>query len=183
MIRFYFTLAILLLLTSAASATAGDDIWLLVDTQTLTLQVKKGYQTVDVFNNIAIGQSGAGFKQRRGDRVTPLGIYHIAWINNKSPFRRFFGFDYPSKENAHDALMKGLIDLRDYQRILVAHQQGKTPPQNTPLGGQLGIHGLGRADPLIHQMTNWTRGCIALTNEQIDRLSSWIGKDTVVVTK
>jgi hypothetical protein len=86
-------------------------------------------------------------------------------------------------DNAHDALMQGLIDLKDYQRILVAHQQGKTPPQNTPLGGQLGIHGLGRADERIHRMTNWTKGCIALTNEQIDRLSRWIGEDTLVVTK
>lgn len=180
MIRIYFTLVFFLFSVSAA---AGDDVWLLVDTQAQSLQVIKGDQTVDVFNNIAIGQNGAGFKHRRGDKVTPLGIYKIAWINNKSPFRRFFGFNYPSMDNAHDAIAQGLINLWEYQRILEAHQRGETPPQNTSLGGQLGIHGLGRADRQIHRMTNWTRGCIALTNEQIDRLSRWIGKDTVVITK
>ena len=180
MIRLSFILSMLLFATSAA---ADDDVWLLVDTQSQSLMVKKGDQTVDVFNNIAIGQNGAGFKHRRGDSVTPLGTYKIAWINDKSNFRRFFGFNYPSMDNAHDALFQGLINLKDFQRILAAHQRGVTPPQNTPLGGQLGIHGLGRADERIHRMTNWTRGCIALTNGQIDRLFHWIGKETVVITK
>ena len=34
--------------------------------------------------NISIGRNGAGFKQRRGDDVTPLGDYKIGWINEKS---------------------------------------------------------------------------------------------------
>lgn len=48
------------------------------------------------------------------------------------------------------------------------------------IGGQIGIHGLGAGDKEIHKVFNWTHGCIALTNEQIDQLTRWVGKGTVV---
>jgi hypothetical protein len=58
--------------------------------------------------------------------------------------------------------------------------KGRLPPQNTALGGRIGLHGLGRGDPKVHQQFNWTNGCIALTNEQIDQLLTWVGKGTRV---
>ncbi len=58
--------------------------------------------------------------------------------------------------------------------ILRAFQEQAIPPQETPLGGYIGIHGIGRGDPAIHQKFNWTQGCIALTNRQIDDLSKWV---------
>jgi hypothetical protein len=50
------------------------------------------------------------------------------------------------------------------------------------LGGQIGIHGLGRADPRLHEMADWTRGCVAVTNEQIDilRRHVYIGMAVVI---
>ena len=57
---------------------------------------------------------------------------------------------------------------------------GKTPPQDTPLGGQIGIHGIGNGDQDIHHNYNWTNGCIALTNEQIDQLGKWIKPGVLV---
>ena len=59
--------------------------------------------------------------------------------------------------------------------------QGQTPPQNTALGGYIGIHGLGNRDPAIHKKMNWTDGCIALTDEQIEQLAQWIDVGTRVV--
>ena len=79
--------------------------------------------------------------------------------------------------------MKGLIDKKTYRGIIKAHENNQVPPQNTPLGGMLGIHGLGKADRKIHEQMNWTHGCIALTNEQIIQLDSWIKKDTIVQVK
>ena len=66
---------------------------------------------------------------------------------------------------------------------MTAHQLHQIPPQNTPLGGQIGIHGLGNADERIHKVFDWTHGCIALTNPQIDQLSQWIDTGTVVKIK
>jgi murein L,D-transpeptidase YafK len=167
----------------ASNAQASNDVWLLIDTDALTLEVKKGGQTLERLENIAIGRNGAGFKEVRGDDVTPLGTYKIGWINEKSSFYRFFGLSYPSVDNAHAALDKGLIDPLTFETIVEAHQKHSIPPQNTPLGGQIGIHGLGRGDDKIHRTMNWTHGCIALTNRQIDRLSKWVDKEITVQIK
>jgi murein L,D-transpeptidase YafK len=149
----------------------------------LELAIKKDNETITTLKNIAIGQEGAGQKLKRGDNITPVGHYRIAWINHHSPFYLFFGFDYPSIKDAFVALNKGLIDHKTYYRIVDSHVEGKIPPQNTVLGGQIGIHGLGKADIKIHQLMNWTQGCIALTNHQIDILSRWVEIGTRVEVK
>lgn len=165
------------------AVSANDDIWLLVDTTALKIEVKKGEKTLDTINDIAIGRAGAGFKTHRGDNVTPYGDYRIGWVGERSSFRRFYGLTYPSVDDAESALQKGLIDQKTHDRIIDAHRYHQVPPQNTPLGGQIGIHGLGRADPKIHKSMNWTHGCIAMTNSQIDQLSHWLGTGTLVKIK
>jgi murein L,D-transpeptidase YafK len=162
------------------NAFADDEIWLLIDTKKMIMQVKQGTKTIETYKNIAIGRNGSAHKHKRGDDITPLGNYAISWVNDESDYYRFFGFDYPSKEDAKRALAKKIINQQTYNAIIQAHQEHQVPPQNTPLGGQIGIHGLGKADPRIHQMVNWTHGCIALTNQQIDALSLWIKKSTKV---
>ncbi|MGR8930937.1 MAG: L,D-transpeptidase family protein [Gammaproteobacteria bacterium] len=164
-------------------AFADPSVWLLVDTQKLSMEVKKGEKTLAILDNIAIGRNGAGEKNHRGDDVTPLGSFRIGWVNKQSSFRKFFGLTYPNIEHAEKALQKGLIGEDTYQAIARAQLNGQIPPQNTDLGGQIGIHGLGRGSLAIHKSMNWTHGCIALTNEQIDRLSQWIEKGTLVTVK
>ncbi len=176
--RRIYTLLLLICLSSVAWAKEG--IWLLVDTQKLSLSVNQGNKTLEVLENIAIGKRGAGFKKRMGDEVTPLGDYKIGWIDRRSAFQVFMGITYPSSENAEKALQEGLIGVNHYQAIVNAEQHDRVPPQNTPLGGRIGIHGLGRADVDIHKSMNWTRGCIALTNPQIMRLSRWVSEGTVI---
>ncbi len=158
-------------------------VWLLVDTEAQYLEIKQGKKTVAKLDNIAIGRGGAGFKNRQGDDITPNGTYRIGWINNKSPFYRFYGFDYPSVENAHEALLSGLISKKNHTSIINAHKRKQIPPQNTPIGGRIGIHGLGKGDKEIHKLMNWTHGCIALTNKQIDKLDRWISTGIVVKIK
>jgi len=168
---------------SIAPAQAKDAIWLLIDTTKQSLEIKQGDKTLVVMDNIAIGRNGAGFKKKRGDDITPLGSYTIGWINRKSPFHLFYGFDYPSVDNASEALLSGLLSKKSHTAIVKAHKKKQVPPQNTKIGGRIGIHGLGKADEAIHQVMNWTHGCIALTNEQIDQLDEWISKGTVVKVK
>lgn len=168
---------------SPVISIADTDVWLLVDTQKLSMEVKKGDKTLAVLENIAIGRNGAGEKNHRGDDITPLGNYRIGWINDKSAFRKFFGLTYPSVEHADQALKKGKIDAETHDAIAKAHDYGQIPPQNTQLGGQIGIHGLGSGSLAIHRSMNWTHGCIALTNQQIDQLSQWVEKGTLVTVK
>lgn len=164
-------------------AIASDGIWLLVDTNALKIEVKRGEQTVDIIEGIAIGQSGSGQKNHRGDNITPAGEYRIGWVGERSTFHRFFGLNYPSAQDAENGLRKGVIDKYTYADIVNAHMYGRVPPQNTPLGGRVGIHGLGSASLKIHQSMNWTHGCIAMTDKQIDHLSQWINTGTLVKIK
>ncbi|KPK17815.1 MAG: hypothetical protein AMJ62_00745 [Myxococcales bacterium SG8_38] len=159
---------------SARAERSGASSWILVDTKTHTLSVFGGERLLARFDNIAIGRGGFSQDRMRHDGTTPLGTFHIDRINAQSRFRLFFGIDYPRPEHAQRAFDAGRIDAEDYQRIVAAFERRKSPPQDTPLGGQLGIHGLGAGDPRIHELVNWTQGCIALTNEQIRRLSQWI---------
>jgi L,D-peptidoglycan transpeptidase YkuD (ErfK/YbiS/YcfS/YnhG family) len=158
-------------------------IWLLVNTKKQYLDVKFRDVTLVRFENIAIGRNGAGFKKKRGDDTTPLGTYKISWTNRKSRYKIFYGFNYPSSENAFQAMHQNLINGETYKKIMLAHKNNQVPPQNTPLGGMLGIHGLGIADRKIHESLNWTHGCIALTNEQIVKLDKWVKKGMKVVVK
>jgi murein L,D-transpeptidase YafK len=167
----------------AGAAVAGEDFWLLVDTEALKIEVKKGEKTVDTIDNIAIGRGGAGYKTHRGDDITPYGDYRIGWVGQRSNFRRFFGLTYPNTQDARTALIKGIINKATYERIAEANESRQIPPQNTPLGGQIGIHGLGAADEKIHRSMNWTHGCIAMTNTQIDHLSRYVEPGMVVKIK
>lgn len=171
------------LLLCSFSGHAQDEVWLLIDTKKLELDVKLANVTLVKYSNIAIGRNGSGFKQKRGDDTTPLGKYKISWINRNSQYHLFFGFNYPSVENVQQAFKKGLVDKKNYSRVIRAHKNNQVPPQNTPLGGLIGIHGLGRGDKKIHESMNWTHGCIALTNEQINNLDKLVKKDTIVVVK
>ena len=109
---------------------ADDDIWLLVDTKARKIEVKKGEQTIETLSKIAIGRGGAGFKNHRGDNITPYGSYRIGWVGEKSSFRKFFGLTYPSPEDAEKALRQGVIDHVTYDRIMIAHQLHQIPLQN-----------------------------------------------------
>jgi len=170
-------------LAKRPKARTLEEIWVLVNTRSQSLSVLKGNKPISTFKNIAIGRDGAGYKQRVGDNKTPLGEFRIGWVNHKSRYRLFFGLNYPSPEYAERGLRSGLINPYTYRLIKQAAVTGNRPPQYTPLGGMIGIHGLGAADPEIHKRMNWTQGCIALTNQQIDTLERWVHEGTRVVIR
>ena len=156
------------------SVRADNGIWIDVDTSTHTLSVMQGNAIQTVFKNVAIGRYGTTWSKMTKDDKTPLGRFRVGWINEKSRYYRFFGLNYPNLDTAKRALDENRITEETWLSILEAKNMGKTPPQNTPLGGHIGIHGIGRGDQEIHHEYNWTNGCIALTNEQIDQLGKWI---------
>jgi len=175
--------AVMLVMSVAARADGGGD-WVLVDTQALTLTVLTAdHHVLARFRNIAIGSGGVSDLHRRGDESTPRGMFHIAWIDRHSRFNTFYGFDYPSAGIARRAYASGDIDQSEFDAIMDALRHHRTPSQNTLLGGQLGIHGLGSGNPDIQQAINWTDGCIALTNRDIRRLGQWVHLGTRVVIR
>jgi len=169
------------LLAAWIPPAAASQTWLHVDTRAATLSVMRGEDPVVSFKGISIGRAGVSRERHQGDRRTPLGEFRIAKIKERSQFHRFFIIDYPNRERADIALERGEIDAATHRAIRRALRAGELPPQHTPLGGNLGIHGIGGGDPQLHEAFNWTQGCIALTNGQIDSLSQWIRVGTRVV--
>lgn len=159
--------------TSAADAGPRSQPWLLVDTGNLTLTVMQDDRPWMTLHNVSLGRYGTSLEKRRGDNKTPLGRFRISKIHRETNFHRFIALDYPGIKHAEMGHREGVISQRELQAILHAHRLGKSPPQHTVLGGNIGIHGLGLGDLRLHETMNWTRGCIALTDEQVDALLSW----------
>jgi len=152
----------------------SNDVWLLVDTRALTLSVMRGETVLHTYENIAIGSNGPTREKRVRDEKTPLGDYKIDDIRTSTHFRLFLSINYPNREDAQHALKNSSISPQQYHAINEAWRNGDTPPQDTSLGGYLGIHGIGAGSLEIHHNVNWTDGCIAVTNEQVEELATWV---------
>lgn len=174
---------LVLLLALPFSMSAKDSNWLLVDTASQSIVVYEGETELIRYNGIAIGRGGASRDRTRGDNTTPLGDFRIGWINRESQYHTFLGFDFPTSGHASRAYAAGRLSLDDYLSIVDAVRLRRLPPQTTRLGGHIGIHGLGKADPQMHRMANWTRGCIALTDDQIADLSELVTIGTRVIVR
>lgn len=173
---------------SAVAAEPAADlpppVWVLIDTKALTLSVRSGRNDLLArFSNISIGSGGTSALHQKGDATTPLGTFRVAWVDYHSRFHIFFGLNYPNASIAEKAYGDGLIDNTEYEAISRAARNNNKPPQWTALGGDIGIHGLGSGNRDIQRQINWTDGCIAITNAQADKLSSWIKLGTRVVIR
>lgn len=164
------------------SARAAEQ-WILIDTGARTLTVMREREPVVVFDNISVGRNGTTHTKMRHDNRTPLGVYRVSGVRENSRFHRFFTIDYPSLEDAQEALDSGRISEAAFRAIRSAHEHGEQPPATTPLGGYIGIHGIGDGDPRIHEDYDWTDGCIALRDEQIDELTPLITEGMTVVIR
>lgn len=108
---------------------------------------------------IALGFSPFGHKEKEGDGRTPEGTYYITAKNPKSMFHLSLKISYPSEQDQQSAKAKGVNP-----------------------GGNIMIHGLGpqKAKGKWHIMRDWTQGCIAVTNEEIEELFHYATLGTAV---
>jgi len=126
---------------------------------------------------VSLGSSPVGHKKREGDGKTPEGSYRICTVNRQSRFHIALGISYPSTADAEAALNDGRISRLAYLRIALMQRLGLRPPWRTPLGGYVMVHG---EDP-GGRKGDWTAGCVALTNPDIEKLASLCGKGETVI--
>ncbi len=112
---------------------------------------------------VALGTNPKPPKEREGDKATPEGSYFICRKNPKSQFHLSLGISYPGPKDAERGFKAGLISERERKAITEAHRTGTTPPWNTKLGGEVFVHGRG-------SKPDWTLGCIALDDSDIEEL-------------
>jgi murein L,D-transpeptidase YafK len=123
---------------------------------------------------VGLGFNPVGDKIREGDGATPEGTFYVFTRNDESKFYLSLGISYPNVEAASRGLRDGLISAEQYEQIVLAHRQQAAPPQDTPLGGQIYIHGHGALD-------DWTRGCVALDDRDVKELFDAVPVGTRVV--
>jgi murein L,D-transpeptidase YafK len=131
------------------------------------------------------GSNNSSYKISKDDLTTPTGKYFICGINNNSRYHKFFKINYPNKRDAAEALKNGYISKEDFRKIM-ATPENDCPPDNTPLGADIGIHGIGKYNYIFKNLPfvfNWTNGSIAVSNENIDELFSVAGIGTQVEIK
>lgn len=177
-----FSLLLLLLLLPALPALAAER-WVMVDTERKVVQVFDGDREVRRFDGAALGRGGTSTVRSRGDNTTPLGEFRIHWINDESKFHIFLGLDFPDFEHTRRAYAKGNLDIDQFLLVTDSLRRNQVPPQTTAMGGHIGIHGLGNGDADVHAVSDWTQGCIALTNEQIEEFAELVGIGTRVVVR
>lgn len=148
--------------------------------------IRKSDQTLELRKNgsskiyrVCLGLNPVGPKTITGDRRTPEGEYFICMKSAASSFHRFLGISYPNAEDAQKAFENGVIPLNTRDKIVRSWEEGSSPPWNTKLGGWVGIHGYPTELSMKRWVTllypkphNWTDGCIALWDFEIEELFS-----------
>lgn len=115
---------------------------------------------------VALGPGGPGPKRMEGDRVTPVGTYRIVG-RIKGLYHQFLTVSYPNDE--------------DRARYADLRRRGLVPP-GVGVGNGIGIHGTGHKDwNGAHKDSDWTLGCIALDDAEIDEIAGKVKDGTKVV--
>lgn len=109
---------------------------------------------------VALGRNAVGAKEREGDRKTPEGVYRIIEHKRPSGFHLALRISYPEERD-----------------------QAKARALGVPPGSDIMIHGIKNGLGWIgrmHRKLDWTAGCIAVTNSEIEEIGRLVSDGTVV---
>ena len=120
--------------------------------------VEKGARTLTLYRadrplktySVALGPNAIGHKEQEGDGRTPEGQYLIDFHKRDSSFHRALHVSYPNAADRRSARRRGVSP-----------------------GGDIMIHGLPNGMGSLgasHRLRDWTNGCIAVTNEEIEEI-------------
>jgi len=138
----------------------ADSVVVVKSTRTLTLlsrgQVLRTYK-------VALGGEPVGAKQQQGDHRTPEGHYVLDRRNPKSKFHKSIHISYPNEKDRREAAKRGV-----------------------PPGGDIMIHGLPNGFGWLgdsHRAQDWTDGCIAVTDQEMDEIWDLVADGTPIEIK
>jgi len=151
---------VLLVPAAAQSGTAVDRVVVYKHDRKLVL-LSRGTQVKSY--RVALGGNPTGPKAQRGDHRTPEGSYVLDSRNPNSHFYKAFHISYPSSKD-----------------VAAAKKLGVRP------GGDIMLHGLPKEYARVgkaHTLHDWTDGCIAVTNEEMDELWKLVPVGTPIEIK
>lgn len=136
---------------------AADEIR--IDKSDHRLDVLAGGRVIKTYK-VAIGSGGPGPKRFEGDKTTPVGVYHLSGRHPSASFHKFLGVSYPNAD--------------DRSRFADLKKRGEVP-KGRGIGFAIGIHGVGGKEYAgVHKQSDWTHGCIALDDPEIDELAKLV---------
>jgi murein L,D-transpeptidase YafK len=163
--------------------SAISNVWIRVSKRRKAVYVYRGTELVrkvpaDFGANVASDKVRRGNPNAPDDWRTPEGSFFVVSKNPSSKFYKALVLNYPSAEDAERGFREGLITQAERDAIQGAEQRGDMPPMDTMLGGWIEIHGSGTGGG-----TNWTQGCVAIRNEQMDDIWPLVHVGTPVITE
>jgi murein L,D-transpeptidase YafK len=130
---------------------------IVVDKSERKMMLYSGGQLVHTITGLQLGDEPVGHKQFEGDERTPEGRYTIDGSNQNSAYHLSLHISYPRAEDR-----------------AFAQAQGRSP------GGQIFIHGQPNSLPAGRIPGDWTDGCIAVSNAEIEALWGAVPDGTVI---
>ncbi|HSQ77568.1 MAG TPA: L,D-transpeptidase [Nitrospirota bacterium] len=167
---------------SLVSSTAGP-LRLVIWKSQYTLTLYKGDRPVRTYHAVFGKGFRDGDKRMMGDKRTPEGEFYICTMNHSKRFYKFMGLSYPGLKHAEYGLQSRTISPVEYTMIKKAIEERQSPPWDTRLGGAVGIHGRmldNTGASHFYSVMNWTDGCIALDNADVDEIYSVVSLGTPV---
>ena len=136
-----------------------------------SMVVEKAHHTLTLFQQgvavrtyqVALGKQPTGDKERIGDGRTPEGVYYIDFRNAQSKYHKALHISYPD----------------------AAHKQ-RANALGVAVGGDIMIHGLPPAYASLgaaHREFDWTNGCIAVTDDEIEEIWRAVPNGAVIQIK
>jgi murein L,D-transpeptidase YafK len=185
--RLFLIIVLILFIFTSVSRSAHD-------TKRIHIVISKTHRLLTLYENgrpvkkyrVCMGPLD-GPKTVTGDKKTPEGDYFICTKNTTSKYHLFLGLSYPNPKDITAAYESGVIDKKKYGEIMRRIKDRDRTPWNTELGGWVGIHGYPTDDrhrmwmSILHpKPDNWTDGCIALWNFEIEELFARVPLGTSV---
>ena len=136
-------------LTTARPELGGTVTRIVVVKKVRQLRLMDGTRILKEYR-VALGRNPVGHKLRQGDRRTPEGHYHIAYRKPDSAFHLSLAISYPSVAD-----------------VAAAQARGDDP------GGLIMIHGQPNPEPgrpFPRRFGDWTDGCIAVQNHEMEEI-------------
>ena len=155
----------IILIVAFGISYARNDIradYILVEKEKRTLALFSHNKEIRRYK-ISLGGDTKGHKEKEGDEKTPEGIYTIDYRVSNSKFHRALHISYPNEQDIEHA-----------------------KENNVSPGGDIMIHGIKNGFGWIgrlHRFIDWTDGCIAVSNKEIEEIWSLVPDGTAIEIK
>ncbi|AXX91824.1 hypothetical protein CPU12_05820 [Malaciobacter molluscorum LMG 25693] len=151
-------LILFLLLIHSTNLFAQVDLVKVIKSKNL-MYLMDGKKIIKTYK-VSLGANPKGHKEKEGDEKTPEGTYILDYVKSNSSFYKAMHISYPNKKDKINAKKRGVSP-----------------------GGFIMVHGQKNGFSFfsfISQNFNWTNGCIAITNKQMDEFLSLVKVGTKI---